>query len=373
MFIMAVHGNDRKTYFTGAFPSACGKTSTCMVEGEQIVGDDIAYLHKGPNGVYAINVERGILGIIKDVNSEDDPLIWEVLNTPREVIFSNVLVKDGVPYWQGDGKNTPRRGINFSGEWYKGIKDSEGHTIPFAHPNARYTLCLEALKNCDPVYEDPDGVKIKGIIYGGRDSDTWPPLFQSFDWTHGVITMAASLESETTSATLGKEGVKELNPMANRDFLSIPLGKYIAHHLSFIQGIDDPPIIFGVNYFQKNDNGKYITSIHDKQVWLKWMEHRVHGEVHTLSTPIGYFPRHEDLNPLFKQVLHRSYPYSMYETHFTLRAEENLQKIERIEKIYASYDHIPDKLFSILGDQKERLSKAIDLHGPSISPSVWVK
>jgi len=373
MFIMGVHGDGRRTYFTGAFPSACGKTSTCMVEGERIVGDDIAYLHKGSDGVYAINVERGILGIIRDVNSEDDPLIWEVLNSPGEVIFSNILVTDNIPYWQGDGKELPESGTNFSGSWYRGKTDSQGHEIPFAHPNARYTLRLDTLKNHDPAYEDPEGVKIKGIIYGGRDSDTWPPLFQSFDWIHGVITMAASLESETTSATLGKEGVKELNPMANRDFLSIPLGKYIEHHLSFIQGIEDPPIIFGVNYFQKNEQGEYITSIHDKQVWLKWMEHRVHGEVHILPTPIGYFPLYEELHPLFEQVLHTSYSYEQYETHFTLRAQENLQKMERIQKIYASFDHIPGSVFSVLTDQKQRLITAIDHHGPSIPPSVWVQ
>ncbi|MBU7031881.1 MAG: phosphoenolpyruvate carboxykinase (GTP) [Theionarchaea archaeon] len=371
MFIMAVHGEGRKTYFTGAFPSACGKTSTCMVEGERIVGDDIAYLRKRPGGVYAVNVERGILGIIKDVNRDDDPLMWEVLNSPGEIIFSNILVCDGVPLWQGDGKKTPRTGFNFSGEWQRGKRDEEGTEIPFAHPNGRYTLGLDALKNCDPVYEAPEGVKIQGIIYGGRDSDTWPPLFQSFDWKHGVITIAASLESETTSATLGKEGVKELNPMANRDFLSIPLGKYISHHLSFIKGMDDPPIIFGVNYFHKNDSGEYITSIHDKQVWLKWMERRVHGEVGAIMTPMGHFPLYDDLVPFFKGVLHRTYPYTLYETQFTLPAQENLDKITRIQETYASFDHIPGIVFRILQEQKGRLHEVIKRHGPSIPPRVW--
>lgn len=371
MFIMAVHGDGRKTYFTGAFPSACGKTSTCMVEGERIVGDDIAYLRKRPGGVYAVNVERGILGIVKDVNREDDPLMWEVLNSPVEVIFSNILVRDGLPFWQGDGKKTPHSGSNFSGEWHRGKRDEEGTEIPFAHPNGRYTLRLDALKNFDPAYEDPEGVKIKGIIYGGRDSDTWPPLFQSFGWVHGVITIAASLESETTSATLGKDGVKELNPMANRDFLSIPVGKYISHHLSFIKGMDDPPTIFGVNYFHKNDSGEYITSIHDKQVWLKWMERRVHGEVRAIVTPIGHFPLYEDLVPFFKGVLQRTYPRALYETHFTLRAQENLDKITRIQETYASYDHIPGIVFRILQEQKERLREAIERHGPLIPPTTW--
>ena len=168
-----------------------------------------------------------IFGIIRDVNQKDDPLIWEALTSPGEVIFSNVLITDGTPFWLGDGREIPEEGINFSGKWYKGKKDENGREIPHSHPNARYTIPLKTLKNCDPVYEDPSGVEVSGIIYGGRDSDTWVPLFESFDWTHGVITIGACLESETTAATLGKEGVRTFNLMANLDFLSIPIGKYI--------------------------------------------------------------------------------------------------------------------------------------------------
>lgn len=123
MFLMGVHGKPgRVTYFAGAFPSACGKTSTAMLPGQTIVGDDIAYLRNINGRLKAVNVEKGIFGIIQDVNPSDDPLIYEALTTPREVIFSNVLVHDGKPYWLGMGQEVPDSGINYSGEWYKGKK-----------------------------------------------------------------------------------------------------------------------------------------------------------------------------------------------------------------------------------------------------------
>jgi phosphoenolpyruvate carboxykinase (GTP) len=364
MFVMAVHGHKgRKSYFTGAFPSACGKTSTCMVEGEKILGDDIAYLRKRNNRVYAVNVERGIFGIIKDVNYNDAPLIWEVLNKENEAIFTNILVKDGVPYWQGDERVTPEQGRNFSGKWYLGKIDSFGNEIPFAHPNARYTIRLTALKNCDNELENPNGVEIKGIIYGGRDSDTWPPIFESFNWIHGVVTIAASLESETTSATLGKTGERRFNLMANLDFLSIPIANYIKNHLDFAKDLNQPPTIFGVNYFLKDKSGNYHNGMHDKRVWLKWMELRIQREVDTIKTPIGFFPRYDDLKKLFYSILSKDYREEEYNNQFLLRIPENLAKIERIENIYNNIKNVPHILFKILEEQKQRLKKARDRFG----------
>ncbi len=152
MFIMGVKPQDKKriTYFTGAFPSACGKTSTAMIPGQTIVGDDIAYIKIGKDGkAYTVNIEQGIFGIIEDVNPVDDPVIYKTLTTPRELIFSNVLVKDGVPYWLGMGKEIPKEGFNYSGEWKEGKKDNEGNTILPAHKNARYTIRLSELENVD--------------------------------------------------------------------------------------------------------------------------------------------------------------------------------------------------------------------------------
>ena len=373
MFVMGVHGPaGRKSYFLGAYPSFCGKTSTCMVPGESIVGDDIAYLRKRDNSVFAVNVERGIFGVIKDVNPKDDPLIWEALNKEGEVIFSNVLVKDGVPYWLGDGREIPNEGINFSGKWYKGKKDKDGKEIPHAHPNARYTLRLSALKNVDPMLEDKRGVKVSGIIYGGRDSDTWPPVFESFDWAHGVITIGASLESETTAATLGEVGVRKFNPMANLDFLSIPIGKYIRNHLEFAKELKEIPKIFGVNYFLKDEKGEFVTGMQDKRVWLKWMELRCHGDVEAIKTPIGYLPVYSDLKNLFKKVLGEDYTLEQYHKQFTLRIPQNIARMERIIKIYESVPETPQILFEILENQKKELIKAREKLGDYPPPESFL-
>lgn len=357
MFLMGVKGpNGRKSYFTGAYPSACGKTSTCMVEGESIVGDDIAYLRKKDGSVYAVNVERGIFGIIKDVKQKDDPKIWDVLTSEGEVIFSNVLNADGVPSWQSDGRETPNKGINYAGEWIKGEKDATGKEIMQSHNNARYTIPIRTLKNCDEKLEDPKGAKVGGIIYGGRDSDTWVPVFQSFDWDHGVVCLASSLESETTAATLGREGIRKFCLMANLDFLSIPMGKYIQNHLDFGKGMENVPIIFGANYFLKDSNGKYLSGMQDKRVWLKWMELRIHNDVGAITTPIGQIPRYNDLKRLFKEVLDVDYSESLYNEQFKIRIPENLAKIERIFEIYETNAvDIPHMVFAKLDGQRKRL------------------
>ena len=221
MLIMGIHGpNNRVTYVTGAFPSLCGKTSTAMLDGETIVGDDIAYLHKKDGEVRTVNVEKGMFGIIQGINSKDDPMQWKALNSPGEIICSNVLVtEDKGIHWIGKDGEVPAKGYNHSGEWTKGKKDKNDKEIKCSHPNARFTIALKQFDNLDPKADDPKGVVVGALVYGGRDSDTWVPVEESFDWAHGIITRGASLESETTAATLGKEGVREFNPMSNIDFL----------------------------------------------------------------------------------------------------------------------------------------------------------
>jgi len=368
MFVMGIKGPGRKSYFLGAYPSMCGKTSTCMVKGESIVGDDIAYLKERNGKVYAVNVERGIFGIIRDVNEKDDPLIWKALTTPGEVIFSNVLVHDGVPYWLGDGRKIPEEGINFSGKWYKGKKDENGKEIPPSHPNARYTIRLDSLENCDPALEDPNGVEVKGIIFGGRDSDTWPPVFESFNWEHGVITIGASLESETTAATLGKTGIRKFNIMAILDFLSIPIGKYIENYLEFGKRLSSVPSIFGVNYFLKDEKGEFLTDKQAKRVWLKWMELKANRDIEGIKTPIGYIPYYEDLKRLFMEVLGVDYKEEDYLKQFSLRVPQNIMKMERIIKIYEKEEDLPDVVLEILKKQKEELEKVKEKFGDFVSP-----
>ena len=372
MLVMGINGpGGRKSYFTGAFPSACGQTSTAMLPGESIVGDDIAYLRKRNGKIYTANVEAGIFGIIRDVNTKDDPIIWEALNKPGEVIFSNILTtEEGKVYWLGDKREIPEKGINYSGQWYKGKKDSKGNELVHSHKNARYTLRLDSLSNTDSELNNPDGVELKGIIFGGRDSSICPPVQQAFDWTHGVITIGAALESETTAATLGQEGVRQFNPMSNLDFMAIPLATYISNYLKFIDGVDSVPPIFGVNYFQKDKDGHYLTGMNAKRVWVKWMELRVNNDVEAIKTPTGYIPLYEDLKKLFKEVLGEDYSPEAYVEQFTLKVEENLKKIERIKEIYnTKVKNTPATLFNVLDEQKQRLEAVKAKHGDLIAPS----
>ncbi len=375
MFVLGVHGpNHRVTYFTGAYPSFCGKTSTAMLPGETIVGDDIAYLRAIDGEARAVNVESGIFGIIRNVNPEDDPAICGILNNPGEVIFSNVLINDGTPYWLGMGRKLPADGVNHSGNWHAGKKDTDGNEVTASHKNARYTVAMAALPTLASRANDPAGVPVSAVIYGGRDSDTWVPVQQSFDWAHGAVTMGASLESESTAAPLGEEGVRKSQPLANLDFVSIPLGKYLQNHLDFAQRLARLPVIFATNYFLKDEDGEYLNGMADKQVWVKWMELRVHGDLRAIRTPTGHIPRYEHLGPLFGEVLGKNYAEADYERQFTLRIPENLAKIDRIEEIYRTQvAGTPEVLFDILGAQRQRLTAAREKHGEYISPLTFAQ
>ncbi len=371
MLLMGVHGpKDRVTYLAGAFPSACGKTSTAMIPGETIIGDDLAYLRLVNGTCRAANVEAGIFGIIRDVNAAADPVIWKVLTEPGEVIFSNVLVKDGVPYWEGDGREVPESGTNYVGQWRKGMKDAEGKPLPHSHANSRYTISLRSLANLDPEYDNPQGVPVSGIIYGGRDSDTCPPVCESFDWTHGVITMGASLESETTAAIIGKTGVRRFDLMSNIDFLSMPLGRYIQKHLAFGSKASPAPRIFSVNYFLRGPDGKYLTGMLDKKVWVHWMERRIHGEAGAIRTPIGFIPCYADVASLYKELLDKDISRELYVQLFSIRCDKLIEKIDRIEKIYRSEIEVPDVLYKTLADQRQRLVSLQKELGNAVSPEV---
>jgi phosphoenolpyruvate carboxykinase (GTP) len=369
MFLMGARGpEDRLTYFLGAFPSACGKTSTAMIPGQTIIGDDLAYLRKADGRVRTVNVERGIFGIIRDVNASDDPEIWKVLNGPGEVIFSNVLVAEGKPYWLGMGVRTPPAGLNHAGEWKAGQKDAAGKEITLSHKNARYTIRIDDLANRDPEFNSPRGVVAGGIIYGGRDSDTCVPVEQSFDWIHGVITKGASIESETTAATLGREGVRAFNLMSNIDFLSMPLGRYVQMHLDFAEGLRAAPLIFGVNYFLKGKDGQYLNGMLDKRAWLQWMELRCHDDVQAIRTPTGLIPTYQDLAALFEKYLSKEYSREEYVEQFTIRIPELVSKVGRIEKIYRAEQEVPEVLFETLAAQKQRLEELKAEKGDYVSP-----
>jgi len=376
MFIMGCvnEKQNRTTYFCGAYPSACGKTATAMIPGEKIVGDDIAYFRNINGEFRAANVERGIFGIIRDVNADDDPVIFRTLMSSQEMIFSNVLRgTDGNPYWMGMGQDAPAGGDNHSGtDWTEGKVDNAGNTITISHANARYTLRMEYLENLDPAWNDRDGVKVGGIIYGGRDSDISVPVEESANWVDGIIMKACTLESETTAATLGKQGVRVPQPMANLDFISYPIGQYIQNNLDFVNEIADVPRVFSTNYFLKDDEGNFCTHKLAKKVWLHWAEKRIHGEVEALKTPTGFIPKCEDLQALFKEIFNEEYSQEEYDYQFSFRCDAWLAKLERSAAYFKQ--NIPD-CPQVVFDKWAEATKTIEVakakYGTVIKPGLY--
>jgi len=376
MFVMSVQNEEkaRSTYFCGAFPSACGKTATAMLPGEKIIGDDIAYFRNIDGEFRAVNVENGIFGIIKDVNALDDPLIFKTIQTPGlEMIFSNVLTgPDNEPYWLGMGVDHPMHGWNFSGEWSEGKTDRQDNPIPFAHSNARYTLRLGYLENIDPAYNDRNGVLVRGIIYGGRDSDTSAPIEESADWKSGIILKACTLESETTSATIGEEGVLAPQPMANLDFISYPIGAYIRNNIRFVQGMKQVPRIYAVNYFLRDEKGNFLTHKLAKKVWLHWAEQRIHNEVDVYRTPLGFIPKYEDLKTLFQQIFQEDFSRELYQELFKFRIDAWAAKISRAIRFYKrTAPDCPEEYYRIWRSTIKKLQDLRHEFGPFIAPGAY--
>ena len=372
--IIGLEGREeRKTYLAGAFPSACGKTSTAMLQGETILSDDIAYVRNVDGKCRAVNVESGIFGIIQDVNSKDDPLIYQTLTSPGEVIFSNVLIKDARPWWLGMEFPLPKEGKNYSGEWYEGKTDINGEKILPAHKNARYTVALRALANCDSELDNPAGVKLDGIMFGGRDYRAYVPVQQSFSWEHGIIAYGAALETETTFATVGAEGKYEINVMSIQDFISIPMGQYIRNYIQFGRNLDEGPSIFGINYFLRDlKTGNFLNDRKDKHVWVRWIELRVHNDARTRKTPTGLIPVYEEIALLFKQIRNKEYSRKDYVSQFTIRVPENLLKIKRVREFWKNkVADSPSEIFDVLDKQEERLLAAQKKHGDYISPEFF--
>lgn len=372
MFISAFSplAGGRKTYFSGAYPSACGKTSTAMLPGSTIVGDDIAFLREGPNGeMMGVNIEHGLFGIIKDVNAKDDPLIYKALTEPKELIFSNVLSTDmGKTYWagMGDDVDVPTEGNNHFGAWKKGVQDDAGKIVPLSHPNARFTLRISDLENVDENLNNPEGVPISGIFYGGRDSDTNVPIAESLSWEQGVF-MGATIESETTAATLGAVGQRKSSPMANMDFVIVPLSLYIKNHIRFGNKLKQQPRVYATNYFLKGDDGQYLNGKLDKRVWVLWAEGRVHGDYEAIETPIGCLPKHEDLVQLFKSVFDgRLYTKDEYEAQFSIRIDKYLEKFDRMEAIYKEEADMPAEFWTVLENGRNELKALQEKFGKDV-------
>jgi phosphoenolpyruvate carboxykinase (GTP) len=378
MFITGLKDDDgTTTWFAGAAPSGCGKTTTAMV-GTDFIGDDLAQMWIDENGsVRAINPESGIFGIVQDVNCEGDPLLMDCLRKEKtEVIWSNVLIDDqGTPHWVGNGESHPEKGKNFQGYWECGLKDDNGKAVPMSHPNARCTLSCDALATYSEDSENPAGVGLKVITYSGRDSDTMPPVWQAKSPDHGVV-IGACIVSAATATEVGATGVKRA-PWANAPFIPGALGDYMDAQFKFFANSkikpEHQPVMAGLNYFltheaRGGESQKLLGEKRDVRVWLTWLARRANGRVGAIETPIGYIPKYDDLKELFESLIQKEYPKSLYDQQFSLYIDNIISRIDLQMDAYGKEKNIPDRLFEILKEQKQSLIAIKDQHGPVVLP-----
>ncbi|HOX24145.1 MAG TPA: phosphoenolpyruvate carboxykinase (GTP) [Candidatus Krumholzibacteria bacterium] len=355
MFITGLTGpRGRRTFFAGAAPSGCGKTTTAMV-GTNFVGDDLAQMWIARDGTLrAVNPEKGIFGIVEDVNREGDPHLMAALrDNDTEVIWSNVLVDDeGVPYWTGCGETMPPKGRNFQGEWFSGKTDASGNPVPPSHKNSRCTLDCREIANHDAAANaDPAGVPIKVITYSGRDSDTMPPVWVARTADAGVA-IGASIVSKATATEVGASGVNR-QPWANAPFIPGPLADYMEAQFQFFNSPkfshEGRPVLAGLNYFLTHANrgsrgSGLLGEKKDVRVWLGWLERYVHGEARGIETPIGMIPRYAELKVLFAEI-GKPYPRSLYDLQFALYVDNIVARIDLQTAAYAKEANLPPQLF----------------------------
>jgi phosphoenolpyruvate carboxykinase (GTP) len=377
MFITGVRGpGGRKTFFVGAAPSGCGKTTTAMV-GDDFIGDDLAQIWIEDDGtVRAVNPERGIFGIVEDVNEEGDPHLMEVLRSDGyEVIWSNVLIDpDGIPRWVGDGDPPPERGENFQGEWHQGMKDEDGNPVPMSNPNARCTVHCRDIDNYnEELGEDPEGVPVRIVTYSGRDSDTMPPIWVARSMDEGVV-IGASIVSAATATEVGAKGVRR-QPWANEPFIPGPLADYMHAQFRFWNSdkITEGPTIAGLNYFlthraRGGEGDELLGEKRDVIVWLSWLERRAHGEVDAIETPIGFLPLYEDLEELFETLTEKEYPKSLYDKQFSLYIDNLVDRIETQREAYRKEENVPQRLFEVYDEQQKELEALRERHGTIVRP-----
>ena len=349
-----------KTYFAGAFPSACGKTNLAMLVSPleeygysvRTIGDDIAWMRVGADGrLWAINPEAGFFGVAPGTSAKTNPNALATIG--RDTIFTNVAVSDeGMPWWEGmngDGVPCP---YEFVTDW-KGVRrktDDGGE--PLAHPNSRFTAPARNCPSMSSHWEDASGVPISGILFGGRRNNTAPLVAEAMNWQHGVF-LGATMGSRTTAAATGQTGVLRRDPMAMRPFCGYHMGDYWAHWLDMGRQIPNPPHLFAVNWFRRDVNGRFLWPGFGENIRvLIWMSERIKGRGLAQQTAIGAVPTNA---ALLMQNLPIE-PARVWESLLVNRAEW-LREADAIAEHFTAFgDRLPPEMADELAALQARLS-----------------